>query len=170
MIWMSNKTKHKLYITETNYPLSNTAPYAPTSEYECIDENSYADFMLRYHLLAFASQQVDSISWHQLIARGYGLIDNINGITYRASFDTYSYMTKVLKDAQFLRLDIKRGYYILQVLVENKLIQIHWSLKDTTLKNETFFDVYSRDGQPIDDKILKIGSSPLYIYIKEVKS
>ena len=169
MVWMSKKTKHELHITETNYPLSGTSPYAPTSEHECINEQDYADFMLRYHLLSFASQQVDSLSWHQLIARGYGLIDNIDGITYRPAFTTYKYMTQVLKDAQFLRLDIKRGYYILQCLIDNKLLQIHWSLKPTTLKNEAFFTPYTRDGEIIQDEILDINSSPIYIYIKDPK-
>ena len=169
MVWMSPKSKHALHITETNYPISNTAPYAPTSEYECIDEESYADFMLRYHLLTFASQQVDSLSWHQLIARGYGLIDNIDGIRYRPAFTTYKYMLENLQVAQFLRLDIKRDYYILQCLVNDQVLQIHWTLKPTTLKNEDFFEVYSRDGQMIEDEVLNIGSSPLYIFItKEV--
>ena len=166
MVWMSPKSQHALHITETNYPLSGTAPYAPTSEYECIDEESYADFMLRYHLLAFASQQVDSLSWHQLIARGYGLIDNIDGIKYRPAFKTYKYMLNTLKTAQFLRLDIKRDYYILQCLINNQLLQIHWTLKPTTLKNEEFFEVYSRDGEAITSDILDIGSSPIYIFIE----
>jgi len=169
MVWMSKKTKHELHITETNYPLSGTAPYAPTSEHECIDEKSYADFMLRYHLLTFASQQVDSLSWHQLIARGYGLVDNIDGITYRPAFTTYKYMTKVLKEAQFLRLDIKRGYHIFQCLIDNKLLQIHWSLKPTTLKNEDFFTSFTHDGTKIEDKILNINSSPIYVYIEDAK-
>ena len=169
MVWLSPKSKLSLYITETNYPLTKTAPYAPTSEYECIDEDEYANFMLRYHLLAFASQQVNSLSWHQLIARGYGLVDNIEKITYRPAFKTYKYMVKTLKKAQFLRLDIKRDYYILQCLVDNQLLQIHWSPKGTTLKNEDFFTVYSRDGEIIKSKILDIGSSPLYIYIKDAK-
>lgn len=169
MVWLSPKSKHALHITETNYPISNTAPYAPTSEYECIDEESYADFMLRYHLLAFASQQVDSLSWHQLIAKGYGLIDNIDGIRYRPAYKTYKFMLENLNNAQFLRLDIKRDYYILQCLVDDKLLQIHWSLKPTTLKNEEFFNTYSRDGDMIEDEMLDIGSSPVYIYItKEV--
>ena len=166
MVWMSPKSKHALHITETNWPLSGTAPYAPTSEHECINEESYADFMLRYHLLAFASQQVDSLSWHQLIARGYGLIDNINSIKYRPAFQTYKYMLQTLQNAQFLRLDIKRDYYILQFLVDEQLVQVHWSLKPTTLKNEDFFDVYSRDGEVITDDILEIDSSPIYIFIK----
>lgn len=165
MVWLSLKTKQVLHITETNWPISNTAPYAPTSEVECVDEQTYADFMLRYYLLAFASQQVDSVSWHQLIATGYGLIDNRDGIKYYPAFQTYKTMLKHLKNAQFLRLDIKRGYYILQCLVDEKLLQIHWSLKETTLKKESDFKVYSRDGKIIDDEILKIGSSPIYIYI-----
>lgn len=167
MIWLSPKVKQELHITETNWPISNTAPYAPTSEHECVDEELYADYMLRYYLLAFASQQVDSVSWHQLIAPGYGLIDNRDGIKKRSAFTAYKFMVHNLKNAQFLRLDIKRGYYILQCLVENSLVQIHWSLKPTTLKSEDFFTVYSRDGALLKDATLSIGSSPLYLYIKD---
>lgn len=165
MVWISPKSKQKLHITETNWPITGTAPYAPTSEYECIDEESYANFMLRYYMLSFASQQVDSVSWHQLIAPGYGLVDNRKEVKKRLAFTTYKFMVSNLKDAQFLRLDIKREYYILQCLVNDILLQVHWSLKPTTLKNEDFFTVYSRDGKIIKDETLEIGSSPIYIYI-----
>ena len=169
MVWLSPKTENELHITETNWPITGTAPYAPTSEHECVSEELYADFMLRYHLLAFASQQINSVSWHQLIAPGYGLVDNRNGLVKRKAFDTYKYMVQNFKTAQFLRLDIKRNYYILQCLINNQLLQIHWSLKETTLKNETFFNVYSKNGDIIENEILNIGSSPLYIFItKEV--
>lgn len=167
MVWLSPKSNHELHITETNWPISGTAPYAPTSERECVSEELYADYMLRYYLLAFASQQVDSVSWHQLIAPGYGLVDNRDGIKKRSAYETYKFMVQTLKNAQFLRLDIKRGYYILQCLVDNKLLQIHWSLKQTTLKNEDFFTVYSHNGEKIESETLNIGSSPLYIYVKD---
>lgn len=167
LVWLSPKTNNDLHITETNWPITGTAPYAPTSEYECIDEELYADYMLRYYLLAFASQQVNSVSWHQLIAPGYGLVDNREGIKTRSAFETYKYMLKTLKNSQFLRLDIKRDYYILQFLVNDRLLQIHWSLKDTTLRNEDFFEVYTKNGDPVEDKTLQIGSSPMYIYIKD---
>ncbi|MDD3442337.1 glycosyl hydrolase [Sulfurimonas denitrificans] len=168
MVWLSPKSAHELHITETNWPISNTAPYAPTSEHECVSEELYADFMLRYHLLTLASQQVDTLSWHQLIASGYGLVDARDGLRKREAFEVYKYMLKSLKDAQFLRLDIKRGYYILQFLINNQLLQIHWSLKKTTLKREDFFEkVCSYDGKEIENETLHIGSSPLYIYIKD---
>ena len=165
MTWLSRKVDQELHLTETNWPISNTAPYAPTSERECVDLESYADFLLRYYLLAFASQQINSVSWHQLIAPGYGLIDNRDGIKKYPAYQTYKFMIQKLKQAQFLRLDIKRDYYILQCLVDDTLLQIHWTLKPTTLKNEDFFTVYSRDGELIKKKTLDIGSSPIYIYI-----
>ncbi len=169
MVWLSPKTKQKLYITETNWPISATAPYAPTSEYECVSEEAYADYMLRYYLLGFASQQIDAIAWHQLIAAGYGLIDNREEIKKREAFYVYKYMLATLKDAQFLRLDIKRGYYIIQFWVDEQLLQLHWSLSETTLKNEEFFEVYSKVGKKIEDETLTVGSAPLYIFItKEV--
>jgi len=170
LVWLSPKTKHELHITETNYPLSNTAPFAPTSEHECIDEDEYANFMLRYYFLSFASQQVDSVSWHQLFARGYGLIDNIDGIRYTPAYSSYKYMIQNLKNAQFLRLDIERGYHILQILVDEKLIQIHWSLQPTTLKNEDYFSCYTRSGEPIQDNDISIGSTPVYIFILKSES
>ncbi|WP_457745712.1 glycosyl hydrolase [Sulfurimonas sp.] len=165
MIWLSPKTTQELHITETNWPLSGTKPYAPTSEHECVSHKEYANFMLRYYLLAFASQQVDSVSWHQLIAPGYGLVDSREGIQKREAYSTYMYMLHTLKNAQFLRLDIKRDYYILQCLVNNQLLQIHWSLKPTTLRNEDFFTVYDKNGQKVEHELLKIGASPLYIFI-----
>jgi len=170
MVWLSPKTKQKLHITEVNWPLKGTAPYAPTSEYECVSEDDYANYMLRYYLLAFATQQVDSVSWHQLIAPGYGLVDNREGIKKREAFNVFAFMTKILKSAHFLRLDIKRDYYIMQLLVEDdQLLQIHWSQKPTTLQNEDFFEAYSKTGERLKSKQLEINQSPTYIYItKEV--
>lgn len=167
MVWLSPKSAHELHITETNWPISGTAPYAPTSEYECVSEELYADYMLRYYLLAFASRQVDSLSWHQLIAAGYGLVDSREGLRKREAYDIYKYMVHTLKNAEFLRLDIKRGYFILQCLLKNdELLQIHWSLQPKTIKNEDIFRTFSSSGKKIESKFLEIGLSPLYIYTK----
>ncbi len=167
IVWLSPKTDKKLYITEVNWPLSNTAPYAPTSEKECVSQEKYANFMLRYYLLAFASQQVDFVAWHQLIAPGYGLVDNRDGIKKRVAYQTFKHMNKTLKNAQFMRLDIKKDYYILQCLVDETLLQVHWSLVDTDLQNEEFFTVYDRDGKVLTQKVLDITQKPTYIYIKD---
>ncbi len=45
---LSPRARAPLYVTETNWPLSGTAPYAPTSEKECVDEETHASYMVRY--------------------------------------------------------------------------------------------------------------------------
>ncbi len=101
MMMLSAQVGKKFYITETNWPISKTAPYAPTSEHECVSEEDYAVFMLRYYLLAFASQQVDTVFWHQLIASGYGLVDIREGVRKRLAFNVYKTMLQQLQNAKF---------------------------------------------------------------------
>jgi hypothetical protein len=75
----SKKSENSIYITETNWPLSGTAPYAPTSEKECVSEELYTQYMLEYFDIAQKSQKIEKVFWHQLIACGYGLVDNRDG-------------------------------------------------------------------------------------------
>jgi len=80
LVKLSPKMKSDdIYITEVNWPLSGTAPYAPTSELECVSEDDYSRYMLEYFQIAKDSQKVQKVFWHQLIAPGYGLVDNRDG-------------------------------------------------------------------------------------------
>jgi len=72
----SSQCNNEIYITESNWPLSNTAPYAPTSEKECVSEELYCQYMLEYYGIAKQTSKIEKIFWHQLIAPGYGLVDN----------------------------------------------------------------------------------------------
>ena len=80
IVKQSKKCNHNIYITEVNWPLKNTAPYAPTSEIECVNENDYSKYMLKYFKIAKQTNKISRVYWHQLIAPGYGLIDNRNGM------------------------------------------------------------------------------------------
>ena len=73
---LSNKCEDRLVITETNWPLLHTEPFAPAVGPCMVDEDRQAAYLARYYLLAFASGQVEAVYWHQLVAPGYGLIDN----------------------------------------------------------------------------------------------
>lgn len=73
---LSRKSSSEIYLTEVNWPLANTAPYAPTSEKECVSESHYAQYMADYLDTCRASGQITRVYWHQLIAPGYGLVDN----------------------------------------------------------------------------------------------
>ena len=80
LVKLSPKTKtDDIYITEVNWPLSGTAPYAPTSEKECVSEELYAKYMVDYFDIAQQSGKIKRVFWHQLIAAGYGLVDNRDG-------------------------------------------------------------------------------------------
>jgi len=76
----SSKCKtNDIYITESNWPLSGTAPYAPTSEKECVSEELYTKYMIEYYKIAKNTSKIQKVFWHQLIAPGYGLVDNRDG-------------------------------------------------------------------------------------------
>jgi len=85
----SKKSNNSIYITEVNWPIENTAPYAPTSEKECVSLEHYTKYMVEYLNIALKSQKIARVYWHQLIAPGYGLVDNRGGklIKYRAFYD-----------------------------------------------------------------------------------
>lgn len=128
LISLSPKVSKELIITETNWPIKGTAPYAPTSEYECVSDEDYSDYMVRYHLLAFASQQVSCVYWHQLIAPGYGLIDNREGlIRKRSAFDAYKTMVSHLHDAQFIRYTQRSNEYNLICSTYRGELHITWT-------------------------------------------
>jgi len=85
----------QLLITEVNWPLKGTAPFSPTSETECVSERKYGEYMVTYHRIALATQMVETVYWHQLIAPGYGLLDNRGGRLHRReAFDQYRLMVE----------------------------------------------------------------------------
>ena len=93
---MSPKVENpKLIITEVNWPIKGTAPYAPTSETECVSEEAYGDYMLAYYQMALETQMVETVYWHQLIAPGYGLVDNRDlRLRRREAFGRYQRMVE----------------------------------------------------------------------------
>ena len=68
-----------LWVTEVNWPLRDTGRHAPV-EGDCrVGESEQLCYLVRYFLLALASGSVAACFWHQLVAPGYGLIDNRGG-------------------------------------------------------------------------------------------
>ena len=89
----------RIYVTETNWPLSGTAPWAPTGEKECVDEASYTRYMQEYYQIAAASGKVERVYWHQLIAPGYGLVDHREGaLRKREAFYRFKEMIRNTPD------------------------------------------------------------------------
>jgi hypothetical protein len=161
---LSPKSSNDVYITETNWPISNTAPYAPTSEYECVSEEDYANYMVRYYLLALGSNMIKAVYWHQLIAPGYGLIDNRDGkVVKRPAYHAFKTMLEQLQGATILSFVQHKAFY--EIIAQDKegLMQVLWC-NDTHF--ELSFDkevqVISRDGEISICKKVELSGSPIY--------
>lgn len=61
------------WITEVNWPLWE-GPHSPAGRAVSVDEETQADYLVRYFVPLLASGRVERIFWWQMIARGYGLI------------------------------------------------------------------------------------------------
>jgi hypothetical protein len=94
MLLLSPKAIQKtIYLTEANWPLENTAPYAPTSETECVTTDEYAMYMRQYYDIALKTGLVSRVYWHQLVAPGYGLVDDREGqLKKYPAFEIYKEM------------------------------------------------------------------------------
>jgi hypothetical protein len=90
---VSARCDDRLIVSEVNWPLRGTGVYSPvTSPYESpgpryndpsVGEDDYADFMIRYLVIALCSGLVDRVYWWRLVARGFGLVDDADVESWR---------------------------------------------------------------------------------------
>ena len=173
MLRLSLKSGTGIVITETNWPIQNTAPYAPTGEKECVSLEDHANYLVRYYLLALASGVVLNVYWHQLIAPGYGLMDNREGklIKYPA-YSAFKTMLSLLSAMKFVNLKVDNKHYHARFKSQSKTdetqsIDVYWSLTPHWIKvgNRT---IISRNGEQLENsETIEIGESPVYLITKE---
>ena len=160
---LSNKTKDEILITETNWPIKNTKPYAPTSEFECVSEESYANYLVRYYLISLATNLVQKVYWHQLIAPGYGLIDNRKGIRKRKAYYAFATLVKTFKNTSFENFYEKDDIFYLNVKKENVKILALWSLKNINKSFKENCKIINIIGEEIKSKDIIINEEVKYI-------
>jgi len=166
---MSPKSSNDIIITETNWPITKTAPYAPTSEHECVDDEDYANYMVRYYLLSLCSTMVKSVYWHQLIAPGYGLIDNRDGnFIKRPAYNAFKTMLKQLQGAKVLAFVQHKEFYEIIAHINDETVQVLWC-NDTEFELSFNKEVHiiSRDGISSTSKTVKLSGFP--VYCKDIK-
>jgi len=168
LVTLSPRARHPLYITETNWPLAGTAPYAPTSEKECVDEETYASYMVRYFLLALATRQVKTVYWHQLVAPGYGLVDHRDGFTKRPAFAALRTLQRMLENSRFVVLSQKKGLYEMVLEKPDGILRIFWANgRKIPRQFSRVMTLTDRDGNTFEAALLKAGDAPVYLYEKE---
>ncbi|MFL6236903.1 MAG: lipopolysaccharide kinase InaA family protein [Thermoanaerobaculia bacterium] len=70
----SRNSSSRCWITEVNWPLRE-GPHSPAGRDVSVDEESQADYLVRYYLLALGTGVIERVFWWQVVARGYGLVD-----------------------------------------------------------------------------------------------
>jgi len=157
IVHFSKKSRDRVYITETNWPIKNTAPYTPTSQKEAVSNEDYSRYMVRYLLIAIATQKVERVYWHQLMAHGYGLIDK-NSVPY-PQYLAFKTIHNLLKDDVLQSYSFKSIY---ELIFEN--ITVYWSTKKEykiEFKEEkTVIDIF---GNQTISKEITIGRDPIFI-------
>lgn len=103
-----------LVVSEVNWPLKGTGVYSPVnSPYESpgprfndpgVSEDEYADYMLRYIVMAVCSGIVDRVFWWRLVARGYGLVDDTDSAHWRKrpAYLAMKYFLETLGESRFM--------------------------------------------------------------------
>lgn len=167
MLRLSPKSNSEIVITETNWPITQTHPYAPTSEDDCVSLEKQADYLVRYYLLALATGVVKNVYWHQLIAPGYGLIDNREDklIKYPA-YQAFKTMLQQLQGASLKSFTHDNDLY--EATFSNH-VKVIWStsLEKSTMNINKNTKVFMRDGDEmvVSDKV-SINGSPIYLIEK----
>ena len=104
----------RLIVSEINWPLKGTGVYSPVgSPYESpgprfndpsVGEQEYADYMVRYLLIAISSGLADRVYWWRLAARGFGLVDVTDEeMRPRPAYRALQHLLGTLGDSTFVK-------------------------------------------------------------------
>jgi len=119
--------------------------------------------MVRYHLMAIATGHVETVYWHQLIAPGYGLVDNRDGIHPYKGYSAYKTMLRVLEGAMFTSVSRNDGITTYVFKKGDRQIRVLWSTNPSVIDAGSCKQVILRDGGVETSSQLTITGSPTYI-------
>ena len=159
-----------LWITEVNWPLLDTGRYAPAMDDSRVGEIEQLRFLVRYFLLALATGSVAACFWHQLVAPGYGLIDNRNGtVRKRPAFHGFATLCRLFNGAEiegFSRQE-ELGCYRLEARKDGAEIVALWRCGGTvSIPIPPHKKAIGVEGEPLDiatGQSVTISDSTVYL-------
>ena len=136
----SKRCGDSVIVSEVNWPLQSTGCWSPVRRsYPMareenisveVSEHDYGCYMIRYYALALCSGFVDQVYWWQLVAHGYGLIDERaeNGWRERIGYQMLVTFLQQLGQATFCKkLETPSGVYALQFKRAQDRVTLMWS-------------------------------------------
>ena len=173
LISTSLKSNNELWITETNWPLSGTEPFAPAAGSCMVNEDEQARYLVRYYLLMFASGKVTACFWHQLVAPGYGLIDNridcdTDPIRKRKAYYSFKLLIALFQQATVTHFAKKKnGLYHLTATNKQGDITAIWSngqnVDYRVATHNTVINIIGNTIEPDENHIITANDDVSYI-------
>lgn len=163
----SKKTSNEMYITEVNWPLNGMKNWAPAENF-LIDESLQSSYLVRYYLLMLATGKVRKCFWHQLVAPGYGLVNNLDEkIKKRDAYYCFQNLIAMLSGGITKKMTREKNLFCLIVEKEEKLIEAIWSSKGiANFKSNPNQEIFDIRGNAIDTKsspIINISGEVIYV-------
>lgn len=163
-----------LWITEVNWPLKGYGEYAPAGGKAQVDEEEYANYIIRYFILTLCTGYVERIYWFQLVAAGYGLVDSLSGLRRRPAFYAFKTFVKNIGESQFIKnLSQDDIYKFVFKISDDLFVMVCWTKEGQKIMSlpEGCYQVILRDGDVLNvqQKDINITESPVYIYCRKVK-
>ncbi|HEX4961580.1 MAG TPA: lipopolysaccharide kinase InaA family protein [Thermoanaerobaculia bacterium] len=160
----------RCWITEVNWPLRE-GPHSPAGRDVSVDEETQADHLVRYYLLALGTGLVERIFWWQVVARGYGLVDPADpeNPRRRPSFLALKTLIRELDGARLeevLPAPPPAWAYRFH-RPDGSEVVVGWSAggKALAVLPRPAARVTGRDGEEIAATELELGSSPRYFHL-----
>ncbi len=157
------------WITEVNWPLWE-GPHSPAGRSVSVDEESQANYLVRYYLLTLTSGMVERLYWWRLAARGYGLstFEPDGTLRLRPSYRALKTLTAQLDGATSLGpLESPYGTYVFRFETNGGQLLVAWALNPGARVELPGVPrgVVDRDGRPgevPDSASVVLGPSPMY--------
>lgn len=157
------------WITEVNWPLWE-GPHSPAGRAVSVDEDTQANYLVRYMVLTLGTGMVERVYWWRLIARGYGLVvEEADGrLRRRPAYAAFQTLLQQLDGADFdgpveapegVRLNLFRTAtcFILVAWAVELPLEVHLaSVPDRMVDRDG-----NTVGMPGPD--IELGPSPIYL-------
>jgi hypothetical protein len=174
VIDQSSRKGKELWITEFNWPLKGTGKYSPASGKPNVTEEQQANFLVRYYILALSTGLVKRIYWWQLVAPGYGLIDNRRSQwRKRPSFWAFKVLKERLNNSVFVKKEANTEAEIFIFRKNNTKFAVCWTRKGNLFYSfsDQVMEVLNRDGLKVNfsKRGIVLTEKPVYVYFEAEK-
>ena len=155
-----------IHLTEFNWPLKGSGKHSPAGEHVQTDEAGQARYLALYYLTAAATGQVASAFWWQLVARGYGLLDEDDAWTERRAYRAFKHLLARTRGWEVRRLpaslDPLRGFLLRRGGRTDAIL--YTSAGDIRLDPSLAVeDASDLIGTPLATAALAAGPDPVYV-------